>query len=105
VPATAFQTGASARRLRFSTLGNPYCLPDSSRTGRPAELFLPACHVGSPLEAIARDGAIIVSLALQHGADIGTIGQALTRDHDGGLATLLGAALDAILEVVNERRG
>jgi hypothetical protein len=41
---------------------------------------------GSPIEAIARD------------ADLETIRAALTRDHDGGPATLLGAALDALAE-------
>jgi hypothetical protein len=66
--------------------------------GRIAEIFLSARHLGSPLEAIARDGAILVSLALQHGVPIETIRHALTRDHDGGPATLLGAALAAISE-------
>jgi hypothetical protein len=65
--------------------------------GRVAEIFLSARHVGSPLEAIARDAAIVASIALQFGADLGTIRDALTRDHDGGPATLLGAALDALL--------
>ena len=64
--------------------------------GRVAELFISASHVGSPLEAIARDAAIIASLCLQHEADIETIRSALTRDHDGTAATLLGSALDAL---------
>jgi hypothetical protein len=51
---------------------------------------------GSPIEAIARDAAVTVSIALQFGADLETIKQALTKDHDGGPATPLGAALDAI---------
>jgi hypothetical protein len=56
-----------------------------------------ARHIGSPLDAIARDAAVTVSIALQFGADLETISAALTRDHDGGPATLLGAALDALL--------
>jgi hypothetical protein len=68
------------------------------RDGRIAEIFLSARHVGSPLEAIARDAAIVASIALQFGADLGTIRDSLTRDHDGGPATLLGAALDALLD-------
>lgn len=35
---------------------------------------------------------------LQFGADLETIRAALTKDHDGGPATLLGAALDALAE-------
>jgi hypothetical protein len=69
------------------------------RDGRPAEIFLSSRHIGSPLEAIARDAAIVVSIALQFGADLRTIRDALTRDHDGGPATLLGTALAAITEV------
>jgi hypothetical protein len=37
-----------------------------------------------------------IVLALQHGVALETIRAALTRDHDGGPATLLGAALDAL---------
>jgi hypothetical protein len=64
--------------------------------GRIAEIFLSSHKPGSPIEAIARDAAVTVSIALQCGADLATIRQALTKDHDGGPATLLGAALDAI---------
>jgi hypothetical protein len=39
---------------------------------------------------------VTVSIALQFGADLETIRVALTRDHDGGPATALGAALDAL---------
>ena len=62
--------------------------------GRVAEIFLSSHRPGSPIEAIARDAAVTVSIALQFGADLETIRQALTKDHDGGPATLLGAALD-----------
>lgn len=63
--------------------------------GRIAELFLSSHKPGSPIEAIARDAAVTVSIALQF-ADLETIRAALTRDHDGGPATAIGAALDAL---------
>jgi hypothetical protein len=66
--------------------------------GRIAEIFLSSHKPGSPIEVIARDTAITTSLALQHGVALETIRVALTRDHDGGPATLLGAALDALAE-------
>jgi hypothetical protein len=66
--------------------------------GRIAEIFLSSHKPGSPVEAIARDAAVTVSIALQFGADLETIRQALTKDHDGGPATLLGAALDCLAE-------
>jgi hypothetical protein len=64
--------------------------------GRIAEVFLSSHKPGSPIEAIARDAAVTVSIALQFGVPIETIRGALTKDHDGEPATLLGAALDAL---------
>ncbi len=64
--------------------------------GRIAEIFLSSHKPGSPIEAIARDAAVTVSIALQFGADLKTVRQSLTRDHDGGPATLLGTALDIL---------
>jgi hypothetical protein len=66
--------------------------------GRIAEIFLWSHKPGSPIEAIARDAAVTVSIALQFGVPIETIRSALTKDHDGAAATVLGAALDRIAE-------
>jgi hypothetical protein len=66
--------------------------------GRVAEIFLSSHKPGSLIEAIARDAAVTVSIALQFGVPIETIRAALTKDHDGQPATLLGAALDALAE-------
>jgi len=97
------QTLPNRRRcetLEIEHAGQRFLLTFSHyRDGRPAEIFLSSRHVGSPIEAIARDAAIVVSIALQFGADLRTIRDALTRDHDGGPATLLGAALAAIMEM------
>ena len=68
------------------------------RDGRIGEVFLSAHKSGGALEAVARDAAIIVSIALQHGSDLGTLRRAVTRDHSGTPAALIGAALDAIEE-------
>jgi hypothetical protein len=64
--------------------------------GRIAEIFLSSHKPGSSIEAIARDSAIMASLALQFGAPLETIRAALTKDHDGQPATLLSAGLDAL---------
>jgi hypothetical protein len=40
--------------------------------GRIAEIFLSSHKPGSPIEAIARDAAVTVSIALQFGADLQT---------------------------------
>jgi ribonucleoside-diphosphate reductase alpha chain len=85
--------------LAFDHEGNRFTLGFSRfHDGRIAEIFLSSNRPGSVIEAIGRDAAIVTSLALQHGGDLETIRRALTKDHDGGPATLLGAALDAIAE-------
>jgi hypothetical protein len=66
--------------------------------GRIAEIFLSSDKPGSPIEAIARDAAVTVSIALQFGANLETIRQSLIKDHDGSAATAIGAALDALAE-------
>ena len=76
----------------FTLRAGPY--PD----GRIAEIFLSSHKPGSPIEAIARDAAVTVSIALQFGANLETIRQALTKDHDGSSATLRCAALDKLAE-------
>jgi len=48
--------------------------------GRLAELFLNNHKAGSQADTSARDAAITLSLALQHGADAETIRKALCRD-------------------------
>jgi hypothetical protein len=76
--------------LRFTATAGFY------RDGRVAEIFISSSKPGSAVEAVARDAAIVASIALQHGAHIQTLRNALTRDHNGGPATLLGAALDCL---------
>lgn len=70
------------------------------KDGRVAEIFLSSHKPGSQIEAIARDAAVTASIALQFRVDIRTLSAALTKDHDGGPATLLGAAIDALIEGV-----
>ena len=61
-----------------------------------AELFIDAGKPGSAVQTAARDGAIAVSLALQHGCALGTIQHALTRLKNGQAAGHIGKALDLI---------
>jgi hypothetical protein len=85
--------------FEFRHAGHPFTLcAGFYANGRIAEIFLSSHKPGSPIEAIARDAAVTVSIALQFGADIETIRTALTRDHDGGPAALLGAAIDKLAE-------
>jgi hypothetical protein len=67
------------------------------RDGRLAEIFLNvAAKSGTALETHARDGAIVASLALQHGVTPETIRHALLRNSDGSAAGPLGALMDLL---------
>jgi hypothetical protein len=65
--------------------------------GRVAELFLGNHKSNSAADTNARDAAITFSIAIQHGADIETIQQALCRDGQGNPSGPLAAALDFLL--------
>ncbi len=75
-------------------------------TMRVAEIFVtPDRKVGTPLETVARDSMILVSFALQHGASLESLQSAMTRDHDGGPASVAGAAIDAVAATLAEMVG
>ena len=62
--------------------------------GRVAEVFLNNHRINSAADVHARDAAIAVSFALQHGADFEDLRRALSRDANGRASGPLGAALD-----------
>jgi hypothetical protein len=64
--------------------------------GTVAEIFVTARKIGSGMEAIARDAAILLSLALQHGCPLETIRHALTRNQDGSPQSLMGRVVDRV---------
>jgi ribonucleoside-diphosphate reductase alpha chain len=64
--------------------------------GRLAEICLRNGRAGSTADSIAKDSAVVCSLALQHGVPLEVIRLALLRNADGSPATALGAALDII---------
>jgi hypothetical protein len=49
------------------------------------------------IDVYERDGAVVLSIALQHGAGLETIRRALCRDSQGRPRSALGAALDVIM--------
>ena len=64
--------------------------------GRLGEIFVTAPKVGTDIEAILRDGAILLSFALQHGADLDELVHAMTRDGAGNTASVLGRLVEAV---------
>lgn len=78
--------------LRFSATVSRFA------DGRVAELFLNNHKFGNQSDTNARDAAILLSFALQHGADINTIRKALCRDGQGRALGPVGQALDVLAE-------
>ncbi len=64
--------------------------------GRLAEVFLNSEKIGTATETNARDASIILSVALQHGANLDNIRRALTRDPDGKAVGPIGMLLDIL---------
>lgn len=64
--------------------------------GRVGEVFIAGSKSGSAFDAVARDGAILLSLALQHGVPLETIKHAVTREADGSASTIVGAVVDRL---------
>ena len=64
--------------------------------GRMAELFLNNHKAGNQSDTNARDAAIILSFALQYGAELDVIREALSRDTAGKAQGPVGAALDIL---------
>jgi hypothetical protein len=64
--------------------------------GRVGELFLNNHKSGNQSDTNARDSAIVLSFALQHGADLDAIRRALCRDSAGRALGPLGVVLDLI---------
>ena len=64
--------------------------------GRIGELFLNNHKFGNQSDTNARDAAILLSFALQYGADIETIRRALCRDSAGRALGPVAEALDII---------
>lgn len=64
----------------------------------PSELFLEFGRAGSDVEAAARDAGLILSIAMQHGVDLKAFQVSITRQDDGRAASVIGAAIDKIVE-------
>jgi hypothetical protein len=83
---TAFEHGGAS----FTMTAGRY------EDGRIGEAFINAGHANSALDFLISDAAILLSIALQFGADPGELRHAMKRFGDGSPASPIGAALDRI---------
>jgi len=65
--------------------------------GRPGEVFISGGKSGEQVEAIARDGAVLLSMALQHGVALETIQHAITRDSQDAPQSIIGVVVDRLI--------
>jgi len=64
--------------------------------GSVGEVFINGGKSGEHVEAMARDTAVILSLALQYGADLENIQSAITRDAQGHAQSIIGVVVDRL---------
>lgn len=64
----------------------------------PGEVFINGGKSGEQVEAIARDGAILISMCLQFGVPLETIRSAITRTGNGEPLSIIGAVVDKLME-------
>lgn len=62
------------------------------------EIFIDAGKSGTEMQTMSRDAAVLMSIALQHGAPIETMRHAVTRNVDGSPQGPIGALLDLLAE-------
>jgi hypothetical protein len=72
---------------------------------RPAEVFIMGAKAGSSVESVARDASVILSIALQYGAPVEVLQQAITRNPDGTPSTIMGAVLDHLAGTTKDAPG
>ncbi|EJN11820.1 hypothetical protein PMI42_04834 [Bradyrhizobium sp. YR681] len=70
----------------------------SVRYGPIAEVFITAQKVNTQADVLAKDGAILMSLALQFGCPLDVIAHAMKRNPDGSPASPLGRAAAYLVE-------
>jgi len=68
------------------------CYPD----GTFGEIFINGGKSGKHVEGTARDAAVVMSLALQHGVSLQTIRHAVTRSSNGEATSILGVIVDQL---------
>lgn len=69
--------------------------------GRAREIFIAGPKIGSDLDAIVKDAAVVTSVLLQSGMAADQIGQNLGREN-GGPASCIGKAMEMAAQIERE---
>lgn len=79
-------------------LGRALVCIERQHFGPIREVFISAQKPNSPIDSIASDGAILMSLLLQYGCPVETIAHAMKRNPDGSPSSPFGFAADLLQE-------
>ena len=79
-------------------LGREIVCIERGMLGPIAEIFVNAQKVNSPLDVLASDGAILMSMLLQYGCPSAEIAKSMKRTSDGSPASPLGRAAMFLVE-------
>ncbi len=71
--------------------------------GTIGEAFLSCSRTTAAIESVGRDAAVILSIALQHGASLDVIRSALTKDEAGGPASVIGGLVETVMVMAGPR--
>lgn len=69
----------------------------ASPSAKVSEIFLNAGKLGGQSDTLARDSAVLLSIALQYGVPVEIMAHAITRDVDGSPTGPIGALLDLMV--------
>lgn len=94
-----------AETFDINCLGSVYTVqvgyyPD----GRVGEVFINSIRVGSQADINARDAAVLLSLAIQHGISPEDLLGSLTHDANGDPEGVVGIIVEAVVEGIKEHR-
>jgi hypothetical protein len=96
-PTFTFDMRDEAGRIDLTVAYSIFGVPGAPPPHAVAEIFVTSRKIGSGTEAIARDAAILLSLAVQYGCPLDTIKHALTRNQDGSAQSLMGRVVDRVM--------
>ncbi len=86
-------------------IGRELICIERARLGPIVEVFINAQKVNSPIDVLASDGAILMSMLLQHGCPPAVIAHSMKRNPDGSPSSPLGRAAAFLIEPQPNAKG
>ncbi len=88
--------------LNFTASTGHYASTDASRLGEVGEVFVALVNGSDKMSVDAHDAAILISFALQYGAQLAEMGKACVRGEDGVAHGFMGSLIDTLMKIRSE---